>query len=789
MSIHQPSTAHTRTRSLRVPPKPALTATATSSQNLVFNGSSTQIPSTTSHVSLFLTNLRLIDLDLDPGWPDITPATFSVKDAAGGQKKRIQCVEWALYHLFELWDAEEAHNKLKPFYPPLDQVQSINLRAALLRGLEHAKRHGVLGRDAVVRKTMLDECKGERLEEVLAVFSSAVLKKLVAERALNAGLEYRPTTSEKIALENWGYSGDRTELNGLILAHKASLSAGLRNKNVARERYRKFEDLLALKERNLAKRQEQTKAADTKGRSAQVPGRTKAEVRQTLKTNWTGNDQWVETLLYDDTGSRRGGLLGTPFDEVWTGVRQGKLSDIEDRSAGLLEQLNRRVHLQRARLEKWEGFSKKLFGRSSYEAADPKKSETKPKGIDLGFTAHLRLQPAPEDRYKFKLRPPPPEYAQLLESMKAALEETGKPKLPDFSNLIAGKAERRSSREFAAPVIAMETMSDLSEWEDEPEEHKKATQQLVTKPAAPNHARGRSTEITRGRSPKKRPVMQLGTRYNSNITDNFPIDLPGEGGCSTATLPTRLSKPQPQAVHQELGRGRSPTAAEAPATPTPNSAESPEYRPLRQPRSKKRTDSDDVPQAPRAISPTQAMADEILAFMSNTSPSPMKKTRHILPLADRTRMSMARTKPFDPDDDDVNSQLLSPSTAKYMKSNTAADVSSTKLGGDDEKDDLVARTRRSMANFEATRQKAQLDRSRSQRKSKAAPTRKESHFSRVEEETTMFGETSVVEELLLDAGQVDMEMVFKSRPKMRTSPAPSPGRRWDDEFREDEIND
>jgi hypothetical protein len=50
----------------------------------------------------FLTNLRLLDLDALPDWPDFDAQTFSI------QKRRIQAVEWALYQLFCLWDAEEA---------------------------------------------------------------------------------------------------------------------------------------------------------------------------------------------------------------------------------------------------------------------------------------------------------------------------------------------------------------------------------------------------------------------------------------------------------------------------------------------------------------------------------------------------------------------------------------------------------------------------------------------------------------------------------------------------------
>lgn len=63
-----------------------------------------------SNVSVLLTNLRLLDLDLLPDWPHINALTLSNKDAAQGQKKRIQCVEWALYQLFALWDPQETRN-------------------------------------------------------------------------------------------------------------------------------------------------------------------------------------------------------------------------------------------------------------------------------------------------------------------------------------------------------------------------------------------------------------------------------------------------------------------------------------------------------------------------------------------------------------------------------------------------------------------------------------------------------------------------------------------------------
>ncbi len=74
------------------------------------SGGHSPAPGTASNVSLLLTNLRLLDLDLLPDWPGINSHIFSQKDASQGQKKRVQCVEWALYRLFALWDPEETRN-------------------------------------------------------------------------------------------------------------------------------------------------------------------------------------------------------------------------------------------------------------------------------------------------------------------------------------------------------------------------------------------------------------------------------------------------------------------------------------------------------------------------------------------------------------------------------------------------------------------------------------------------------------------------------------------------------
>lgn len=72
-------------------------------KSLNLKGCSHQLSST----ALFVTNLRLLDFDLYEDWPEIAVHTFATRDAQQNQKKRIQCTEWALYRLFELWDPDE----------------------------------------------------------------------------------------------------------------------------------------------------------------------------------------------------------------------------------------------------------------------------------------------------------------------------------------------------------------------------------------------------------------------------------------------------------------------------------------------------------------------------------------------------------------------------------------------------------------------------------------------------------------------------------------------------------
>lgn len=648
---------------------------------------------------------------------------------------------------------------------------------------------------------MLDECKGERLEEVFAAFSSAVLKKLVAERNLNStGSEHYAPIAERLAIENRGYTGERTELNGLLLAHKVSLTGALARKNEERSRYQDFEELLELKQRGLVRRREQVKTSTTSQEddSTQLDDRTRREARDILRTNWTGNESWVDTLLYDGAGARPAGtLLDASFEEVWRGVHEGRLSDLEGQGVDLLGTLDNRVRLQKTRLEKWESFHHKMFGATKAAPVTPTRKQERPRRI-IEFRAH-------KDAHLTSVRQKagipetemPSEYEQIMLDMDQKLSSVGQAKIPNFAKMFGSTAARlgavmRAQEPKPEPVVP-DPASDLSDWEDEHESSvvKRAAEVERQLPVAQPTRRQRSDSSPRRKASarsipaRQNSSRQLGRARKVSVQE-YDYEVPAEEELDVDTSPFESEQLQqtptpatryahPDSYDQRRNGALRPRSPSVPELPPPTS-----------------------PTPPQA-SPTQAAADEILAYMSNASPSPMKRTsRHTLSLAERTRLSMVRTPSYEADES--GGGHLSPGKSDYptIVEEAAAD-SDDASGQGVSREDLIARTRRSMAGFEAARQKAQLDRRRSQKKSnKVAPRRDGSGwFTRVDEEDegrneSKVGDVSVVDELLLavdeegggggdGAGAPDYEAVFRSRPKIKISPAASPMRRWDDE--------
>ncbi|ETN42897.1 uncharacterized protein HMPREF1541_02055 [Cyphellophora europaea CBS 101466] len=229
-----------------------------------------------SHISTFIRCLHLLDLDVLDDWPGITVQTFSTRSATQNLQQRVRAVEWSLFRLFELYDPQLSRDKLRPFFPPQSHLQSQNLRAALLRVLTDAKKSGIFSRDVVLRKTTLDECKGEKFEELLSTFAMVVLRKHLQNHRDGV------TSVEE--------TDDRTCLP-LIIAHRVTLGAQL-------DQRRGLVAKLDEHERHISARKE--RLADLKGRLQRhqaTDSRIHDDIERLLRDAWTADSRWVTALL------------------------------------------------------------------------------------------------------------------------------------------------------------------------------------------------------------------------------------------------------------------------------------------------------------------------------------------------------------------------------------------------------------------------------------------------------------------------------------------------------------
>ena len=577
---------------------------------------------------------------------------------------------------------------------------------------------------------MLDDCKGDRLEEILATFSNAVLKKVIQTSSETATLPI----AQQLAFENFSYSGERTALLTLILAHKTSLHSHLRKKDEATSRYRDFADLLKLNDRRITRRHEQLKEAALDRKSLDTLSTREIQaLHDKVTNNWSGREEWLETILYGDAKVREDDLLAANFDSVWSHVEDGSLGDVEEKKhIGLLQQLDARVRNQEARLATWQDFRKRLA-----KPGPPSPSKTKDpaisqeRKIDLGFNLHQSLQIShikTSEIVQATTHKSINEYTQLIDEMKMKLEDVGRP--PAQARLSNGNLFPESTTSnMAGPMATDESPSTPNEWSS-------VSDIEETQPDVDIYAKEASMQS--GIDPQS-GYLRTEANYNITLTEDPMAEV------------SKQTKDPHEAEPKSQGAG----------PPFPNYPRSHTPPPIA------------VQDFGQSMDSDSDLADQILNSVSASSPSP-KKARHTLSLAERTRLSMSRvshSQYSDLHDDIDNLAELPRLPAKSRSQLKAASSPAEEMHAG-----LIERTRQSMAGFEAAQKKAQLERRRSIKDAKKQQ-RASSYFPVVDEEPSRGG----IDPVELIEGEPDYESVFKSRPKIKTSPAVSPTRTGNEE--------
>lgn len=231
-------------------------------------------------------------------------------------------------------------------------LQSLNLRAALFRCLNELKKNGELGKEVIVRKTFFDDCKGERIQELLVSFSTLVLRKvLAAEHGGRACIAARLATAKTVT------ATEHKSFLPLAVAHQASLTAILRKKKVLRERFENFGRTLDAKEQELDRRFEVVVSTQDFLDKNPVPDQAVARVSKIFEKNWQGDRKAVEVIEQGEEQGLEDALLDKPFSKTWLQVSTGTFDGATGVSwQGLLQDLEERVANQEARLADWRKF-------------------------------------------------------------------------------------------------------------------------------------------------------------------------------------------------------------------------------------------------------------------------------------------------------------------------------------------------------------------------------------------------------------------------------------------------
>jgi hypothetical protein len=277
---------------------------------------------------------------------------------------------------------------MEPFFPPQSPYQSVNLRAAFFRTFSQLKKAGMILNDVAIRKSTFDECKGEKFNELLAIFSTVVMFKQLKDWDL-----IKDTLALKLATTPVLRVREQKSLLPLAVAHRASLTNIIKKKETLRTTYRQFQSAMDAKEE-----EDRIKARDlpTKydARTAKH-ARAVAELTKQCDTYWQGEPKWKEIVLKGNIIEIPDSLLEEPFPKRGsqiTGITTGEVS--ASHQPGLSENLDKRLKAQQAMVEQWKSFREAHTATTVADRSAPGSSrKSQPtRRMGLSLDGHQNLQ-------------------------------------------------------------------------------------------------------------------------------------------------------------------------------------------------------------------------------------------------------------------------------------------------------------------------------------------------------------------------------------------------------------
>jgi hypothetical protein len=617
---------------------------------------------------------------------------------------------------------------------------------------------------------MLDECKGEKFYEILATFSNVALKKVLAARD---GRDGDAVVARKLATAPMLSGEQQRSLLPLAIAHKAALVNVLKRKEERRRKYMEFHGLLDKKAEDIQGRIR--KCRDTpRAQKPAVPQKEANAIKKQLKDNWVGNQQWLDVMLRGENVQADDAFLNSRFDKVWHMVEEGrKLEDVAPET-GLLESLQARVQEQQERLQKWKAFHEEL-------QRDESSKDMSECGQTAGPVQELRF----DDHSKYQL----PSAKHTVESAKVkrpTMRTEFQDILSDMDNGLARAAKVRTS---TASTIIHHRRTSTAKTSRPPLLTRRSTQTETLRKAPVIPAKPKQLQSpSRPNSLEQIPILPCPPRQVPSVASSMKSEdtLIGNSSALSSAGTCYEESPIPPdsertpisettlAVSEPVVESLSPEATKTHAS---HSKQRLELSPERLPEASLEHPSEPpIPTFdPPVLDAEEALADQIINSIGNATPSPVKKPqpRMSLSLIERTRMTMARTNSFEPvpESPDLPLPSMGPPAIPFTTGDEDSDRRAT----------LLERTRLTMEAMQSNPRPQVSSTAKEHPKSSRQSLfpvnqfdtpRNRKSFELLEQAKLESIEHTPTEQLFSD--EVDYDRVFKSRPKIATSPVWSP---------------
>lgn len=213
---------------------------------------------------------------------------------------------------------------------------------------------------------MLDDCKGEKFDELLAVFSTSVLRKLVTVSAEDMLWcpAMRLSTASSIS------PTDFQNLLPLIIAHQVSLNAARAHRSHLHETYNRFSQLLDDKRIELVER------ANAEGETRQDVQADFEALTREIRTNWLGSEEWATALLDGGSQSTTDAFFELPFSQAWVRAKASIVGELGSSvNPDLVIDLETRVRRLRSRVRRWHEFNETLGRERDLTSSTNKEAE------------------------------------------------------------------------------------------------------------------------------------------------------------------------------------------------------------------------------------------------------------------------------------------------------------------------------------------------------------------------------------------------------------------------------